>query len=316
MRIDNKNEIGSNDQDTIEDFDLKAVKYKKDKFEAIKPLYELYPEEKKEIIELPEKFLKLSIENKKFQKLLQACKMDIVTMSKTHGEKKDEILEDENASQTSQTGFDSGLVKKNRIEEIRRNLLVNVSNFFTLRYLRIASVLLGIGTTIFIVLYSIYFNQINTDLKNVSQINIDLFQSTYLTEDQLINLYWEKIPITFYEPLEETANETFPMSIDQMLSNIFSYLHDENYTLSGDNSEYVKGDENYDYFQYVTYLIIENTYDHILPNLYKKLIEFPKILYQYNNDQKNIVLIAIIIYAVFIVLICASIFSLIHLTNK
>ena len=387
--IDNKNEIGSNDQDTIEDFDLKAVKYKKDKFEAIKPLYELYPEEKKEIIELPEKFLKLSIENKKFQKLLQACKMDIVTMSKTHGEKKDEILEDENASQTSQTGFDSGLVKKNRIEEIRRNLLVNVSNFFTLRYLRIASVLLGIGTTIFIVLYSIYFNQINTDLKNVSQINIDLFQSTfltaqllsiliglrtlfvenvfehmnftfnnyinersgvvdnesyynlmklfsfelykkissfyadlemhipkYLTEDQLINLYWEKIPITFYEPLEETANETFPMSIDQMLSNIFSYLHDENYTLSGDNSEYVKGDENYDYFQYVTYLIIENTYDHILPNLYKKLIEFPKILYQYNNDQKNIVLIAIIIYAVFIVLICASIFSLIHLTNK
>ena len=79
-------------------------------------------------------------------------------MSKTHGEKKDEILEDENSSQTSQTGFDSGLVKKNRIEEIRRNLLNNVSNFYTLRYLRLVSVLLGIGTTIFIVLYSVYFN--------------------------------------------------------------------------------------------------------------------------------------------------------------
>ena len=110
--VDNKNEIGSNDQESVEEFDLKAAKYKKDKFEAIKPLYELYPEEKKEIIELPEKFLKLSIENKKFQKLLQACKIDIITMSKTHGEKKEEILEDENSSQTSQTGFDSGLVKK------------------------------------------------------------------------------------------------------------------------------------------------------------------------------------------------------------
>ena len=387
--IDNKNEIGSNDQESAEEFDLKAAKYKKDKYEAIKPLYELYPEEKKEIIEMPDKFLKLSIENKKFQKLLQACKIDIITMSKTHGEKKDEILEDENSSQTSQTGFDSGLVKKNRIEEIRRNLLINVSNFYTLRYLRIASVLLGIGTTIFIVLYSVYFNEINKNLENVSNININLFQSTlwtsefvsilislrtlfvrnvishldfsfwnfvneemgvtnnenyyynmrlfslslyekisdiyaeiemlipkYLSEDDLMNLYWGKIPISFYTKLEEEANETFPMSISQLLSNSFSYLQDEKYNLTESGEKYINDEQEYEYFQYVTHLIIENSYDNILPNQYKKLLEFPKILLQFNTHQKDTILIVIIIYAVFIILICGSIFSLILLTNK
>ena len=59
--IDNKNDIGSNDQESAEDFDVKGAKYKKDKFEAIKPLYELFPEEKKEIIEMPEKFLKIPL---------------------------------------------------------------------------------------------------------------------------------------------------------------------------------------------------------------------------------------------------------------
>jgi hypothetical protein len=387
--VDNKNEIGSNDQESVEEFDLKAAKYKKDKFEAIKPLYELYPEEKKEIIELPEKFLKLSIENKKFQKLLQACKIDIITMSKTHGEKKEEILEDENSSQTSQTGFDSGLVKKNRIEEIRRNLLINVSNFFTLRYLRISSVLLGLGTTIFVVLYAVYFNDINRNLEIVSTINIDLFQSTlwtsemisilislrtlfiknvitkkdftflnyinnasgvvdndsyynlmklftlslyqrisdiygelemnipkYLSEDDLINLYWGKIPITFNTKLAEVANETFPSSISQTLSNCFSFLQDENYTLDEDSTKYRNNTQDYDYFHYVNHLIIENAYDNILPNLYDKLLTFPKIFSRYNNSQKDTILIVIIIYAIFIILICGSLFFLIHLTNK
>ena len=387
--IDNKNEIGSNDQESVEDFDLKAAKYKKDKFEAIKPLYELFPEEKKEIIEMTDKFLKLSQENKKFQKLLQACKLDIITMSKTHGEKKDEILEDENSSQTSQTGFDSGLVKKNRIEEIRRNLLNNVSNFYTLRYLRISSILLGIGTTIFIVLYSIYFNDINTNLKNVSNINIDLFQSTlwttelitilislrtlfykeviyhldylffnyynqdtgvtdqdsyynimklfcqnlygrisdiygrlemnlpkYLTEDELLNLYWGKINITFHEDIEVTANESFPMSIAQVLSNTFTFLQDEKYDLHENDTKYQNDSQEYEYLKYVNHLIVENAYDNILPNLYDKLERFPKILEKFNNSQKDTILISIIIYAIFVVLICGSLFFLIHLTNK
>ena len=387
--VDNKNDIGSNEQESAEEFDLKAGKYKKDKFEAIKPLYELFPEEKKEIIEMPEKFLKLSIENKKFQKLLQQCKIDIITMSKTHGEKKEEILEDENSSQTSQTGFDSGLVKKNRIEEIRRNLLTNVSNFFTLRYLRISSCLLGIGTTIFIVLYTIYFNEINTNLKNVSKININLFQSAfwtselisilislrtlfkefviepknftylnyyapvygvidnvtyynlmalfskelygkisdiygelemnipnYLTDKELIDIYWDNLNVTFYVELRQIANETFPMSISQMLSNTFTYLEDAKYNINETDEKYRTNSAELDYFNYVTFLIIENTYDNIMPNIYNKLIKIPEILSKFNINQQDTIILVIIIYAIFIILICIAIFILIHITNK
>ena len=81
-------------------------------------------------------------------------------MSKAYGQKKYEVLEDENSSQSSQAGFDSGLVKKNRIEEIRSKLLVNISNFYTLRYLRILMLFLPIITMAFSILYMLYFTKI------------------------------------------------------------------------------------------------------------------------------------------------------------
>ena len=386
--IDNKNELGRSEEESIEDFDPKAAKYKKDKSEAIKPLYELYADEKKEIIEMQDKFLKLSIENKKFQKLLQSCKNEIVNMSKAHGQNKDEILEDENSSQTSQAGFDSGLVKKNRIEEIRSNLLINISNFYTLKYTRIAAALLGIGTIVFIAIYISSFSNINRQIKNVSEININLFQTTlwttelvsifislrtlfkekvnktedfvflnyiyeevqdeesyyekmksiahilydnisntygflemnipdYLPEEDLIKIYWDENEVSYHINIPKKNNESFPMSIAQMLSSCYSYLFDSPYNLSEQGLEgYDNDSQAPEYFKYTTHLIIENSYDSIIPNQFKKLLTIPDILSKYNTDKKRPILITICIYTVFIILICMSIFSLIHLTNK
>ena len=382
--IDNKNEIGRSEEESIEDFDPKATKYKKDKAEAIKPLYELLPEEKKEIIEMQDKFLKLSTENKKFQKLLQICKNDIVMMSKAHGQNKDEILEDENSSQSSQTGFDSGLVKKNRIEEIRSNLLINISSFYTLKYLRLSSFLLGIGTIVFIAIYISSFSNINNNIKNVSEINVNLFQTTlwttelvsifislrtlfkekinqkgfsflnykfeevqdnesyyekmkliahklynnisniygflemnipdYLSEDDLMDMYWNNIEVSYYIDLGRKDNVSFPMSIGQILSCSYSYLFDSPYNLSIQTiNNYNKNDK---YFNYITHLIIENAYNFIIPNQFEKLITIPKILSKFNSDKQKPILITICIFTVFIIIICASFFSLIHLTNK
>ena len=89
-------------------------------------------------------------------------------------------------------------------------------------------------------------------------------------------------------------------------------MQDENYDIT-DNSTIENDQEEYEYFRYVTHLLIENAYDHILPTLYDKLIDFPKILSKFNEDQKDTILIAIIIYAIFIILICASFFSFIYL---
>ena len=385
--IDNKNELGRSEEESIEDFDPKAAKYKKDKSEAIKPLYELFAEEKKEIIEMPDKFLKLSIENKKFQKLLQNCKNDIVNMSKAHGHNKDEILEDENSSQSSQAGFDSGLVKKNRIEEIRSNLLINIANFYTLKYMRFASVLLGIGTIVFIAIYISSFSNINTNIKNVSEINVNLFQTTlwttelvsifislrtlfkekviqnegfnflnyeyenvyddisyyeemksiahylynnisntyeflemnipnYLPENDLIKIYWDENEVSYHIKLPKANNESFPMSIAQMLSSCYSYLFDSSYNLSEGIMNYQNNIQESEYFNYTTHLIIENSYDFILPNQFHKLLTIPNYLAKYNTDNKKPILITICIYTVFIILFCCSFFSLIHLTNK
>jgi len=387
--IDNKNEGGRSEEESIEDFDPKAAKYKKDKSEAIKPLYELYEDEKKEIIEMQDKFLKLSMENKKFQKLLQACKNDIVNMSKAHGQKKDEILEDENSSQTSQTGFDSGLVKKNRIEEIRSNLLINISNFYTLKYLRLAAILLGMGTIAFIAYYVSCFNSINKSIKNVSEINVNLFQTTlwttelisifislrtlftekvisptdgfeflnyefesvqddvsyyeemkliayklydnisdtygylemnipnYLSEENLMKIYWDNIGVTYHLNLSITDTESFPMSIGQILSSSFTYLFDSPYNLSEEGKKsYLEDPKADEYFKYITHLIIENGYDFVLPNQFEKLLTLPKILSKYNSDKKKPILITLCIYTIFMILICVSFFALIHLTNK
>ena len=86
-------------------------------------------------------------------------------MSMVHGQKKDEIMDDENASQTSQTGFNSDLVKKERIEEVRANLLINIQNFYTLKYIKISVFLISLFTILYGVIYLVLFYKIFDNLK-------------------------------------------------------------------------------------------------------------------------------------------------------
>ena len=305
--IDNKNDLGKSQEESAGDSDPKASKYKKEKAESIKPYFEILEEEKNELIALPEAFLKLSLENKRFQKLLQVCKNDLNSMSKLHGQKKEEVLEDENSSQSSQAGYDSGLVKKNRIEEIRSNLLTNISGFYTLKYIKIIITLIGIFSFGFTLVYLLFINNVYGRLKNTSFLNINLFQTTlwtteligifvslrtlyerdiinyilnpneqkfffndyltfdddsnsrlyyntsiellyeiyhklsqsygriemeipnYLTEDQLMTLYWNRVSISYMDERyiefsERKDDESFPMSINQILSNSITFF--------------------------------------------------------------------------------------------
>ena len=209
--IDNKNDYGKSEEESAADLDPKNAKYKKEKADAIKPLFELFEEERKEILDLPQIFLNLSIENKKFQKLLQQCKNDINILSKTHGQKKDEVLEDENSSQSSQTGFDSGLVKKNRIEEIRNNLMKNISNYYTLKYVKNVLLLIFIATVIYIILFISEIFNIHSDIRNSTKINMNLFQSTLWTTE-LVSIFISLREIYYKEkinPTLEIVNYTY-----------------------------------------------------------------------------------------------------------
>ena len=353
---------------------------------------------KKELLSLPEIFFKLSLEDKKFQKLLQQCKNDIQNMSMAHGQKKDEIVEDENSSQSSQIGFDSGLVKKNRIEEIRSNLLLNVSNFYTLKYIKLVFIFLALCSFIFCVLYIIVFWNLYNTLVDVSSVNVNLFQTTlwttelvsiflslktlflkntrgknfyqfdfsnydndrnktnydyysemedivkdlynkiseaygilemdipkYLPKDDLFTKYWDHINVTNINSSvnEVKDDESFPMSIAQILSNSLSYITQPIYKNINENSfqmyENLAPLEKLNielYFNYSTFIIIENSYDNLLPNQFKKLTEIPYILSDYNKARKASILLIILLYAGLMLLFCIAYFFLIHLTNK
>ena len=230
--IDNKNDFGKSEEESAADLDPKNAKYKKEKADAIKPLFELYEEERKEILGLPEIFLNLSIENKKFQKLLQACKNDINILSKTHGQKKDEVLEDENSSQSSQTGFDSGLVKKNRIEEIRNNLMKNISNYPTLKYIKNTLLLIFLATVAYIVIFVTSIFSIHSDLFSSTKINMNLFQTTLWTTE-LVNIFISLRELFYKERMNYTESYyTDANNVTHVISMNYTY---NDYLTNGKN---------------------------------------------------------------------------------
>ena len=382
--IDNRNQDGVSEEKSIE-LDSKAVKYKKEKANAIKPLFELLEEEREEILNLPEMFIKLSLEEPKFQELLDSCKNEIINMSKTQGQKKDEVLEDENSSQTSHSGFDNGLVKKNRIEEIRSNLFKNVSNFYALKYIKIIVVLISVFTIIFVIIFFIFLANLNQSIYYVSVINLELFETTlwttelvsifislktlflkkvgknnneflnfqsetiltnddyyyemekiainlynnssyyygqlemrmpdYFSESELYTKFWDPINVTYvnstYIRNNRIVNKSFPTSIVQFLCNSNNFL--KKFNLS-DNI--IFDYEKEEYFNYLTYLIIENAYDNILPNLFIKLEKIPEVFTKYNIGKNKIIYSIILIYIIIMLIICLLYFLMIRTINN
>jgi len=406
--VDNKNDIRKSEEESDIDSNPRIEKYKRERNESIKPLFEFLPDERREIIELPKNFLKLSLENKKFYNLLQICKNDIIIMSKAYGNQKAQILEDENSSQSSQTGFDTGLLKKNRIEEIRKNIMSNTSKFYTLKYIKIVIWSIAILCLSFSIVYLMSFKNVNTHLKNSFMLNIYLYETTlwtsqfinifismrvlyqkyiirnitdfdfysffrndnemidenseyfynilyyccsidfglqtyikaykslsfiemevpkYLNEMQLNSIFWDRIKVSYTNDMNEyfieefgvNAEASFPLSLAQFLSNCKSFLESEVFSsITEFNLEYFN--ENYEknslLFKYITFLIIENGLDNILPNLYKKVSKIPNILTEYNSNKKLVLTLYIYFYMFLIIICFISYYFLIYSTNK
>ena len=185
--IDNKNDCIYSDEETIENITPQIIQYKKDKADAIKPLFEILDEEKKSIINQVDNFYLLSTQNSKFQKLLYRNQEDIKRTSFIHGKKKGAI-DDENGSQTSQSGYNSNLLKKNRIEEIKNNLLNNTSHFWALKFMKIIVFWISLSTIIFGIMYLKHFMLIFKNLKDVNLLNIDLFLNLNLMNNLIGSL--------------------------------------------------------------------------------------------------------------------------------
>ena len=176
--IENKNEFEINCSNESEELNPNtnvnefALLVRKEKTQALEHLHEITEDNKQLLLNLQEEYFKLSIENLEFQRLLQKYHDDIFKLSRIHGSKKQHsIIEDENSSQSSQIGYNEDLSKKSRIEEIRTNLLKNITDFYTLRYYRFLIIALLSITIIFVIGYLVFFFLITKYYVKISHIN-------------------------------------------------------------------------------------------------------------------------------------------------
>ena len=205
------------------------------------------------MIEMPKIFLQLSSEDKRFQKLLQQCKIDIINMSKIHGQKNEIVIDEENISQSHQSGFDTKLIKKNRIEEIRSNIFMNVSSFFTLKYIKITFFSFAILTGILSILYIYFFYSIYSHLKNTFKINIKLHQSSLRTTE-IISIFISL----------RTLYEKYIINYNDTNFYFYDYLTDSNLIESINNNS-----------------LYYNTCIIMISNLYDKTYIIKKIFFPY-----------------------------------
>ena len=387
--IDSQLEEGQISDKSFGEINPSSIKYKKEKVEAIKPLFELVKEEQEDIIKLYDSFLKLSMENYKFKQLLQAAKKEIDDLSKVHGEKqKEEILEDENSSQTSQAGFDNGLVKKNKIEEVKAKLFNSSNNFMTIKYLRLSMALIFIFSLVFSIIYIVQIIKIDSSLNNISITNLYLLQTSFwtteivssfitlkffldiklglidanvsninyvpliefndyqkglkenidslyeelithlgeiemkipnfLSNEELNNLYWDYINVSYVDKSflrnNKANNESYPSAMDQFLCNCKRFLKinsSENYISN------IQSNFSFEsFYNYTTYLIIENGYNSLIPEQLKKLRKMSNIFSEYNNKRKIILIVAIAVFAGCSALAMILFILMIRVTNK
>ena len=386
--IDNKNTEGQNEEKSF-DLDSNMIRYKKNKEQSIKPLYEITSDEREQTIRLPEKFFKL-LDSKHFRLALEESKEEINKISKIKGNHDHHHILNHNVSSHSSGnfGFDNGLVIKNKIGELRSNLFQNMPNYFTIKYLRLLVISISLFTLIFSFILYIFLLSLFKTLNDVSLLNLNLYKASlktidlvsiiislkalmlkklgkcdfdyydfidrgtqtndkyykemirigtsiyhelnneygllniyatkYISEPNMAKLYWDQINISYLNELYVRDNrkgkDSFPNAIDQFLYNTISFLKKYNYT----KEDYILPEDTEDeeyYFNYITFLLIENSYMNIIPNLFNKLEKIPEVYTEYNNNKKIFIYLITFIYASCQIIIAILYIVLIHVTN-
>ena len=146
---------------------------------------------------------------------------------------------------------------------------------------------------------------------------LNMLITKYISEDNLIQIYWDHINISYFNELyvrnNKKGEESFPNAIDQFLFNTISFLKKYNYSI---NNFSLDKNEDLDYFNYITFLLIENSYINIIPNLFIKIEKIPEIYSSYNNSRKIYIYLIIFIYIAFQTFICVAYIILVRITDS
>ena len=186
--IDNKNNIVSSDSDdekNIQNIEA-GNKLLKEKIDGLKKLKEINNEEKEIFFSHIKNFNKISKQNEELNKLYQEYLNDIKSFSRVHGTQQNIIADDENASQTSATGYNSDLSKLSKIQEIKNNLNSGLSNYFSLKYIRLIPILYFGSNILFVLIYLWSIICTFNNLESVNNYNTSIFISE-LSLIQILN---------------------------------------------------------------------------------------------------------------------------------
>lgn len=157
-----------------------AGKHQKSKVETLKDFNEVTVQDKHEMGEKLNEYNKLAADGGEFTKNLSTFRSEIMSSSKIFGLRKDATEargEDENSSSAA-NGYNDNAAKKARIEEIRSNIMNNVSSFYTIKLIKAIFYFVILLTAGFCVVYLLIFDLIHEDLSNISKLNIGMFQTT------------------------------------------------------------------------------------------------------------------------------------------
>lgn len=126
--------------------------------------------------------------------------------------------------------------------------------------------------------------------------------------------FWDHEKVSYnYDKLNDT--ESFPIIINQILTDVNSILKHKLYSLDSDTLSSLTQKE-LKFINYMNYLVIENFYDNLFDGLMNKLREIPIQLKQYNKDSlKEIIIIVVIYFVVSFILNCIY-GVLLYLTNQ
>ena len=182
-----------------------------------------------------------------------------------------------------------------------------------------------------------YYDYCLSQSKLIQERLLDLFgflemaAPNYLSEKELDNLYWDKIDISYFSDKyktfsNETDQESFPMAISQLLSNSLSYINNPLFNSLNstgiipievtDVAIFEDKNISRNIFDYITFLVIENGYDNVLPNLFNKLMKVPSIISLFNLKLIDGINTLVFFYIIFIIILCIVLFYQFYFTNK
>ena len=243
------------------------------KKEDLKKCYSVNNDEFDIINENNTKYFYFLNNDEDFENLDIKYKEETKKYSRILGNIKKEEYEDENLSQSAQTGFKNDLSKINKILEIREKVMNNNSRFWTLKYIIIFLIIWVILCIAFIIIYEYLIIFLDNNLRDIDTLHGSYYLSFIRTTEMISSL----ISIRTYERF---ILYMYTINVNIFIENVedyFSYLVNQSINwndksillygeMQGNFSKFLDNIQNLVYNQ--TELKLLNSLDIIVPEPY------------------------------------------------